>query len=263
MSDVLDGVRRRRGRATGRRRPRSWIPAARAGAVAVAPIVVGIVPFGLIAGAAAVDRGLTVADAMAFSVGIFAGAAQLAVIEVLGTDGSVAVAVVTVLVINLRMMMYSASLSPWLADEPLARRGFAAYVLTDQAYAVSLARYTDPDATDLPASDRLPFYLGAGATLWVSWQLCTITGAVVGGSIPDAVPLGFAVPLVFLTLLPPAVTDRPTVVAAVVGAVVATVGASWPANLGMLTGAVSGIVAGTALALRSPGRGAARAEPSS
>ena len=231
---------------------RSWAPAARAGAVAVAPIAVGVIPFGLIAGAAAVERGLTVLDAMAFSLGVFAGAAQLAAIEVLGTGGSVAVAIITALVINLRMMMYSASLAPWLAREPLRRRLPAAYLLTDQAYGVALARYTDADAGELSAAGRLPFYLGAGATLWATWQTCTIVGAVVGGSIPEGVPLGFAIPLVFLTLLPPAVTDRATVVAAVVGATVATVGIQWPANLGMLAGALAGVVAGTAVALQSP-----------
>lgn len=239
---------------------RSWVPAARAGAVAVAPIALGVIPFGLIAGAAAVERGLTTLDAVAFSLGVFAGAAQLAAIEVLGTGGSVAVAIVTALVINLRMMMYSASLSPWLAPEPRSRRLPAAYLLTDQAYGVALARYTDPDAGELPVAGRLPFYVGAGATLWVTWQACTIIGAAVGGSIPDAVPLGFAIPLVFLTLLPPAVTDRATAIAAVVGALVATVGAHWPANLGMLAGALSGVVAGTTVALWSSARDRAGAE---
>lgn len=239
----------------------STISALRAGAVAVSPIILGVIPFGLIAGAAAVERGLTALDAVALSLGIFAGAAQLAAIEVLGTGGSVPVAVITALVINLRMMMYSASLSPWLATEPLARRGLAAYLLTDQAYAVALARYTDPDADDLAPRHRLAYYLGAGLTLWVSWQTCTVIGAVVGGSIPDGVPLGFAIPLVFLTLLPPAVTDRATVVAAVVGAAVATAGAEWPANLGMLTGAASGVAAGTVTALRTPIRARTKVSP--
>lgn len=229
--------------------------ALRAGATAVAPIVVGIVPFGLIAGVAAVERGLTLPDAMALSLGIFAGASQLAAIEVLGGGGSVVVAVITVLVINLRMVMYSASLAPWLAHEPARRRWLVAYLLTDQAYALSLVRYTDPDAEELPAADRVWFSLGVALTLWLTWQLCTVAGALLGGGIPDAVPLGFAVPLVFLALLPPAVTDRPTVVAAIVGATVATVGATWPANLGMLAGALLGIAAGTAVALGAP-RGA-------
>lgn len=239
---------------------RSWVPAARDGAVAVSPIIVGIVPFGLIAGAAAVERGMTTLDAVAFSVGIFAGASQLAAIEVLGTGGSIPVAVVTALVINLRMMMYSASLAPWFAHEPPARRGLLAYLLTDQAYAVALARYSDPEAGDLPVADRLPYCLGAGITLWTTWQICTIAGALLGGRIPDGVPLYFVIPLVFLALLAPAVTDRPTAVAAVVGATVATLGAGWPANLGMLTGAVAGVAAGAAVALRSPGSGVTDAE---
>lgn len=238
--------------ATGR--PAARVDALRAGATAVAPIVVGIAPFGLVAGAAAVERGLTLPDAVALSVGIFAGASQLAAIEVLGRGGSVVVAVVTVLVINLRMLMYSASLAPWLADEAPRRRWLAAYLLTDQAYALSLVRYGDAD-DELPAADRIWYYLGVAVTLWSSWQVCTVVGAVLGGGIPDAVPLGFAIPLVFLTLLPPAVTDRPTVVAAVVGAVVASVGATWPANLGMLAGAVSGIAAGAGVALAAPSGG--------
>lgn len=235
----------------------SWGAAFRDGAVAVSPIIVALVPFGLIAGAAAVERGLTVADGIAFSLGIFAGASQLAAIEVLGTGGSVPVAIVTVLVINLRMMMYSASLAPWLAHEPLARRGLAAYLMTDQAYAVSLARYTDPYAESLPERARLPYYAGAGVTLWVPWQLCTVVGAVVGGRIPDDVPVEFVIPLVFLSLLPPAVTDRPAVLAAVVAAAVATAGVGWPANLGMLLGALSGVAAGTVAALRRTRRVAA------
>ena len=174
---------------------------------------------------------------------------QLAAIEVLGTGGSVPVAIITVLVINLRMMMYSASLAPWLARESLGRRAAAAYVLTDQAYAVALHRYSEAD--DHP---RLPFYLGAASALWVTWQVCTVIGTLLGGGIPDGVPLGFAIPLVFLTLLPPAVTDRPTVVAALVGATVATVGAQWPANLGMLSGAVAGVTVGAALAMWTSSR---------
>lgn len=234
---------------TGSAQQTPWVPAVRAGVVTVLPIVVGVIPFGLVAGAAALERGLTALDAVGLSIGIFAGASQLAAIEVLGTAGSVPVAIITVLVINLRMMMYSASLAPWLARESLSRRAVAAYVLTDQAYAVSLHRYSEAD--DQP---RLPFYLGAASTLWITWQVCTVIGTLLGGGIPDGVPLGFAIPLVFLTLLPPAVTDRPTVVAAIVGATVATVGAQWPANLGMLSGAVTGVTVGAALALWTSSR---------
>ncbi len=86
-------------------------------------------------------------------------------------------------------------------------------------------------------------------TLWLPWQLSTVAGAALGSSLPDALPLGFAVPLMFLALLVPAVGARPTLAAAVTSATIATIGASLPSNLGMLLGAVAGIVVGATAAL--------------
>ncbi len=206
-----------------------------------APLLLGIVPFGLVAGVAAMEAGIGLPGAVGFSVVVFAGASQLAAIDLLSRGAPVAVAIGTVLVINLRMLMYSASMAPELA--PLSRRTriASAYLLTDQAYAVSILEFRT-GAWDL--RQRLALYLGAGSTLWGTWQVSTIVGALGGGVIPDSIPLGFAVPLAFLSLLVPAVTDRPTLVAAVVGGTIATVGVDLPANLGMPLGAFSGVAAG-------------------
>lgn len=217
------------------------------GAVAIAPILLGIVPFGLIAGLAAVEIGLRPLDASAFSLLVFAGAAQLAAIDLLGSGASLGVVVVTAMVINLRMAMYSASLAPYLAGEPRRRRLFAAYFLTDQAYAVSVGRFV----RDPQYHDRLRFYLGAAISMWLTWQLATITGALVGRAVPDSVPLGFAVPLAFLSLLVPSVTDRPTLAAAVVAGSGAVMAAPLPANLGMPLATAAGIAVGWTLARRS------------
>ena len=91
----------------------------RDGVADVAPMLIGVVPFGLVAGAAPIAAGMDVAQAMGMSALMFAGASQLAVAEVLGSGGSAAVAVVTALIINLRMVLYSASLAPALAGETL------------------------------------------------------------------------------------------------------------------------------------------------
>ena len=217
----------------------------RRGVADIVPVVVGVIPFGLIAGVATVENGMGLAEALGFSTLIFAGASQLAAIDLLGQDAPALVAIGTVLVINLRMLMYSASLAPHLAHEPVRRRLGAAYVLTDQAYAMSLARFvTEPD------EPRLPYYLGTALPLWANWQLFTAVGAVLGSSVPDTIPLGFAVPLVFLALLAPAMYDRPTVAAAVSSGVVATAAAGLPANLGMPLAAVTGVVVGTVVSLR-------------
>ena len=126
----------------------------------------------------------------------------------------------TVLVINLRMLMYAASLAPHMADVPLRRRLAGAYLLTDQAFAVSIVEFRErADPTE-----RWWFYLGAALTLWAPWQLSTVAGVLVGASLPTSLPLAFAVPLMFLALLVPAVTDRPTLAAAVTSATIATLG---------------------------------------
>lgn len=210
----------------------------RSGIRAVAPVTVGVVPFGLIAGAAAVDAGLSGWQAVGLSVVVFAGASQLAAIELLGENANAVVVVGTMLVINLRMTMYSASLAPFLEDVRGARKALAAYLLTDQAYALSVTKFAES------AVDRLPFYLGAAAPLWVVWQLCTIVGVFAGTAVPEWLPLGFAVPLTFLALLVPAVEDPATLAAAIVGGGVAVGAATLPFNIGLMTGAILGIAAG-------------------
>jgi predicted branched-subunit amino acid permease len=210
-----------------------------AGVRAVAPIIVGIVPFGLVAGAAAVNAGLTLLDAVGLSVVVFAGASQLAAIGLFGDGAPLALVVVTVLVINLRLVMYSASIAPELLDEPRRWRALSAYLLTDQAYALSVTRFERE-----PGTSRRSFYLGAAAPLWAAWQVCTVVGAVVGARVPPWLPLDFAVPLTFLALLVPAVKGRATAAAAAVGGGLATVGVGLPLEAGLIVGAVAGVLAG-------------------
>ena len=216
----------------------------RDGITDVAPMLVGIVPFGLVAGAAPIAAGLDVAQAVGMSAFMFAGASQLAVAEVLGSDGSAAVAVVTALIINLRMVLYSASLAPALAGETLGRRLQISYFLVDQVYALSVLRWDGTDDRRL----RVPYYMAMAVLLWVSWQVTTLIGAVVGARLPDDIPLDFAVPLVFLVLLVPVLEKRPSLVAAVVGGAVAVAAAELGAGrLAIVVGAVCGIVAGAAV----------------
>ena len=210
-----------------------------AGARATAPVLVGIVPFGLVAGAAAVGVGLSGLQAVGLSAIVFAGASQLAAIDLLGQDAPLAVVVVTALVINLRMVMYSASIAPYFQGVATRWRAGLAYLLTDQAYALLVTRFGD----DRPVRRRW-YYLGAAAPLWAVWQVCTVVGVVVGARVPESLPLSFAVPLTFLALLVPAITDRASGVAAAVGGAGAAVGVGLPLNLGLIAGALAGVLAG-------------------
>jgi predicted branched-subunit amino acid permease len=213
-----------------------------AGVRAVLPATTGIVPFGLIVGAATVAAGLTTVDALGFSVVVFAGASQLAAIDLLTDGAALPVIVVTMLVINLRMVMYSASLASYFEGLPLVTRLPVAYVLTDYAYGLSVTRFEDDGAVA-----RLWYYLGAALPIWVAWQLATVAGAVAGARVPESIPLEFVVPLVFIALLMPAIESRAAAGAAVVGGGVALAAATLPFNLGLMAGAVAGILAGVAV----------------
>ena len=204
----------------------------------VAPVLVGNVPFALIAGAAAVQEGISAAAAVGFSAFVFAGASQLAAIDLLARDAPLAIVVLTAAVINVRMVMYSASLAPHFGHLPTRVRALCAYLLTDPAYALSLSAFREHDA------DRLWYYLGAAVPIWVVWMVGTTVGALVGRGIPESWGLTFAVPLVFLGLLAPTLRDRPSLLAGAVAGAVATLAAGVPLNLGLLVGAVAGIAAG-------------------
>lgn len=227
--------------------PRSDRAAAfREGLVAVSPLLVGVAPFGLVAGAAVAEAGLHLQEAIGFSTVIFAGASQLAALDLLGQDAPVAVAVLTALVINSRMLMYAASMAPLFAGLPKRQRALGAYLLVDQAYALTVSRV----AKEPTFRPWFSYYLGTAAALWVTWQTTTILGVLVGDAVPDSVPLEFAVPVTFLALLAPSVTDRPALTAAAVAAAVATLGAPLPANLGMILGSLAGIGAGFVHSMR-------------
>jgi 4-azaleucine resistance transporter AzlC len=205
------------------------------------PLLPAVAPFGFIAGIAAVESGLSPFVAVAMSTLIFAGASQLAAIQLLSAGAAPAVILLTIVVINLRFAMYSASLAPHFSHLGGARKLLAGYFLVDQAYAMSIVRYAS-----MPREAKLPFYLGIGVTLWVVWELATVLGAFLGTQVPDSWSLHFAVPLTFLSMLIVTVRDRPMLVAACVGGVVATLAQGMPYKLGIITGALCGILAGVA-----------------
>ncbi len=212
-----------------------------AGIADIVPILIGVVPFGIIAGIAAVEAGLGTFQAYAVSPMVFAGAAQLVMMGLISRDAAAIVVVATALVINSRFAMYSASLAPTFGRLGAMRKAVAAYLLTDQAFAVSVVRF---DRVDEPISARYAYYIGAGMALWVTWLVSSAVGVVVGAGVPAEWSLDFAIPLVFIALLFPAVNDRGTGIAAVGGFVAAVAFAGLPLNLGLLVASGLGIAAG-------------------
>jgi predicted branched-subunit amino acid permease len=208
----------------------------------VSPLILGVAPFGLIFGVTAINADVPAAAAWASSFIIFAGASQIAIVDVLDNGGAAWVALFTAIIINTRLLMYSADMGRYTGGLRWSTRVGIGYLLTDQAYLVTAHRYPDPDRRD----GFVAFYFGAGLTLWVTWQISTTAGMLLGAAIPASWSLGFAIPLTFMALLVLAIKTRPGLVAAVVGGAVAVAAVGLPYSLGLPLGAVAGVLAGMA-----------------
>jgi len=211
------------------------------GLAAGSPIMAGVAPFGLIYGAAALTLGLSPGQALGMSLTIFAGSSQLVFLDLWGQGVSTLALILTGLVINLRMAMYSASIAPYLGPQRPLKALVGAYFLTDEGYGISMGRFLSHRPK--PASPFY-FYLGAALPTWLSWQICSLAGYLAGAMVPESWSLDMAVPLVFLALLIPMLTRGPKLIAALAAMVVAVTAARLPMNLGLILAIFIGIAAG-------------------
>jgi 4-azaleucine resistance transporter AzlC len=203
-------------------------------------ILLGVIPFGMIYGALALQAGLSAAEAQAMSSIVFAGSAQFMMVQLFSSGAPGMIIVLITVVMNLRHALYSASLAPYLSYLARPARTALAYLLTDEAYAVSISRFRRVDGGKL----RHWYLFGAGLTLWTSWQISTAAGIFLGARIPSDWPLDFAIPLTFIALLVPDLRDRPSLVAALAAGITAALANGLPFKLGLLAAALVGITAG-------------------
>lgn len=215
------------------------------GVRAEAPILVGVVPFGMIYGAVAGAAGLPDALAVAMSSVVFAGSAQFVGAQLIGAGAPAFVLLLTTFVVNLRHLLYSASLAPHVRHLPTRWRLLLAYLLTDEAYAVTVLRYTESSQSSAPM--RHWYFLGSGLALWASWQMSTLVGVVLGAQVPPGWSLDFALALTFIGLVVPTLRDRPHIGAALSAGLVAVAAAGWPYRLGLMAAALTGIIVGVVL----------------
>jgi 4-azaleucine resistance transporter AzlC len=208
------------------------------------PILLGCLPFGMIYGLLARSAGLPAGVSQAMSSVIFAGSAQFIAAQLIRDGATAAVVVLTVLVVNLRHALYSASVAPLVQRLGPAWKAVLAYLLTDEAYAVVISRYQRDDARGEAPPHRHWYFLGAGLTLWASWQVSTAIGIFVGARVPERWSLDFTLPLTFIALVFPAVKDRAAAVAAIGAGVLAVALAGLPYKLGLLAAAAVGIAVG-------------------
>ncbi|MCQ0092349.1 AzlC family ABC transporter permease [Roseovarius sp. M141] len=217
------------------------------GVRAGAPFILVLVPFALLFGVVATEAGLNLVETLAFSALVVAGAAQFTAVQLLSEHAPTIIVCLTALAVNLRMAMYSASLTPHLGRAPLGKRALVAYLMVDQAYAGAILAYEKNPGWSI--AQKLAFYFGAVSPLVPLWLIFTVVGAVVGSAIPPEFALDFAVPITFLAMIAPMLRSTAHVVAALVSIAVSLSLAFIPYSLGLLVAGAAGMIAGAQVEL--------------
>jgi 4-azaleucine resistance transporter AzlC len=207
-----------------------------------AGIAVSAAGFGFVYGLAARGAGFSPIEAMAMSVLVFAGAAQFAAVGYVASGLAWPGVILLTALLNARHLLYSAALAPWLRDRPAWKRAVMAHLLTDEAFALSIAHFQR-----MGRADERGYWIGAIISTFIPWNLATFAGVSLGGQIADPSRLGLDVvfPAAMAGLCVGLVTGRRELVAAIVGATVA-VFASLAAGsgVGIVAGGVLGPLAG-------------------
>jgi predicted branched-subunit amino acid permease len=211
-----------------------------AGARACLPVLPGVAAFGAISGVAMVGAGLSPSLAAAMSIIVFAGTAQLAALQLVAAGAPLGVTFLAGLILNLRFVLYSLSISPHLRRLPRGTRWLAAYFLSDNGYAHTIARIAsrpgDPGHAD--------YFIGACSAIWVTWQTATLAGIIIGAGIPASWSLEFVVVLTFAALAVAAVRDIAGGAAALAAGATALAANGLPFRFGLIAAAIAGVAAG-------------------
>ncbi|MCF8199084.1 MAG: AzlC family ABC transporter permease [Sulfuritalea sp.] len=213
----------------------------------VAPILVGVTPFGVIYGVVALQSGIPPLAAMAMSSIVFAGSAQFLLAQLVGVGAPFLLTAGAVGLVNLRHALYSASVAPILARLPRRWKILLAYLLTDEAYAAAIPHLLASETESSKSAQAHWILFGSGLGLWASWQFATLAGVLIGTQLPPNLGLDFALPLTFIAIVVPMINSPAMLLAALSAGAVAVALAVLPYKVGLFVGAIAGLVVGAFL----------------
>jgi 4-azaleucine resistance transporter AzlC len=213
-----------------------------AGCRAIVPLVVGAIPFGMIFGTLATSSGLSFAGALGMSALVFAGSSQFIALGLLAAGTPLPLIILTTFVVNLRHLLYAISLLPHIRHLPQAWKVPIGFWLTDEAFAVAIARYHQPD----PSPYKHWYYLGASVLMYLNWQVFTWIGLTLGQMLPNVANWGldFAMSVTFIGMILPYLQSHPTIAAVLVAGGVSLLTHGLPHQLGLMVAAILGMAAG-------------------
>jgi predicted branched-subunit amino acid permease len=200
----------------------------------------GVFPFGLVFGVLAIASGLSPLEAILMSSIVFGGASQIVFVQLWSAGVPPFIVGTSVSIVNLRHVLYSASLSQYIKNLPLIWRLVLAYFLTDQTYANGLNHYR---SNQLSKYDHY-YFLGSGLALWSGWQIATIFGVLGATIIPSEWSLTFAISLTFIAIVAPMIKRFSDVAACITTGILAIVLQPLPWKLWLIAAGFGGILIG-------------------
>ncbi len=211
--------------------------AIRAGVVYTASISPSYLVFGAVCGVASKQAGLSLIQAILLPALVFGGSSQVVLTSMLIAAAPIWVVIVSAMIVNSRMAVYSAIFSGWLRSAPQRVRYAVAPLLVDQTFVGVKGFSKDPQAQP----EWLPFYFGSGLTLWMFWVFCNVIGYVAGTIVPAQWELDFVVPLSFVAVLAPIIKRLPMAIAAALGSILGTLFFALPLKLGLIAACFLGV----------------------
>ncbi len=216
-----------------------------AGVKSEIPIAIGVFPFGLIFGSLGVLGGTPPLIVFAMSSIVFAGSAQFIGVAMINAVAPIFSIWTTTFFVNVRHVLYSATMGPKSQHLSLGWRVLLSYLLTDEAFVVTAWHYDNDNPEDL--THKHWFWLGAGLTLWVQWQISTAVGVVFGTQLPESWGLDFTLALTFIGMVFVTLKGKPMWGATLSAGAVAVAANGLPNKLGLMLAALTGIVVGMLL----------------
>lgn len=208
---------------------------------AATPAMLPTAIWGLVAGVAMIKTGLTPVQAVAMTLLVYSGSAQMASLPLIGAGAPVWVALLAATIVNLRFIIFSATLAPYFGRLPMRPRLLLGYVSADISLAIFMARYADAPVEQRGNTEQRWYYAGIAGATWLSWQPMSIVGVLLAGTIPGAWGLEFGAILALIVLTVPMFRGRPAIAGCVTAGIVSVAVSGLPLNLGLLIAVIAGV----------------------
>ncbi len=221
---------------------RERVDAFRQGVHAIVPALIATGTWGLVTGVAMVKSGLTESMALAMTLLLYAGSAQLTSLPLIASGAPLWLIFAAGFVVNLRFLIFGAALQPYFRHLSWPKRLGLGYFTTDMGFVLFMPRFGE--ASVRGTREQLWYFLGTISPGWLVWQTSSIVGIFLGSMVPSAWSLDFAAVLALMAITVPLVNSRPMVVSVLAAGLVAWVGQMLPLRLGLAAAVIAGIVAG-------------------